>query len=427
MPTEMNRRQFLDLAAASAAGIALTQPASAQESKSPSEKVIVGVMGLSRGRSVAATFANQPNVEVRYVCDVDSTRATACAEEIGKISGTPPKAIGDFRNILDDPEVTALVCAAPNHWHAPATILGCSAGKHVYCEKPCSHNPREAELMVEASHKYNRAVQIGTQRRSSVNIRAAMDLLHSGAIGRVYSSRATYAGLRKSIGRGKPADVPTTLNYDLWQGPAPRVPYVDNRIPYNWHWFWHWGNGELGNNGVHTLDLCRWGLGVDFPIYVTSAGGRYAFEDDQETADTHTVAFEFADRKMITWQDHSCNEFGQDFVNFYGETGTLTLTGNGDYSVYDANNTLVSSSNGELGEAEHVIDFLNAIRNDTPTKLNCGIDQAYQSTILCHLGNIAQRTHRALHCDPNNGHILNDPEAMALWERAYEPGWEPKV
>ncbi len=427
MPTDLNRRQFLDLALVGASGLAVSLSARAQDVPPPSERVVVGVMGLSRGAAVATTFANQPGVEIRYLCDVDSDRAANCAKSISAIGEQRPTLTVDFRTILDDPEVDVLVCAAPNHWHAPATILACSAGKHVYVEKPCCHNPREGELMVEAAKKHNRAVQVGTQRRSSTNIRAAIELLKGGAIGRVYSSRATFASKRPSIGHGKPADVPAVLNYDLWQGPAPRMPYIDNRIHYNWHWFWHWGNGELGNNGVHLVDLCRWGLGVDYPIHVTSCGGRYAFDDDQETPDTHNVAYEFADEKMITWQSHSCNFYGQDFVNFYGETGTLTLTDGGNFTQYDGDSKVVRSEEGTLGESEHVVDFLAAIRNDTPTVLNCGVEDAYKSTLLCHLGNIAHRTRRALRCDPGNGHILDDAEAMALWSRAYEPGWEPQV
>ena len=426
MATPMNRRQFLDLAAVGAAGAALSLSARAQDVP-PSERIVVGVMGLSRGRAVATTFANQPGVEIRYACDVDSERAATGAAAIAAIDGQQPKSVGDFRRILDDPEVDILICAAPNHWHAPATILACAAGKHVYVEKPCSHNPREAELMAEAARKHNRVVQVGTQRRSSTNLRAAIDLLRDGAVGRVISSRATYASKRGSIGNGKPADVPATLDYDLWQGPAPRTAYLDNRIPYNWHWFWHWGNGELGNNGVHTLDLCRWGLGVDFPTHATSSGGRYFFNDDQETPDTHTVAFTFADGKMISWQGHSCNKYGEDFVNFYGDNGTLTLTDNGNYTLYDGDNKVVRTETGTLGDPEHAANFLAAIRTNAPASLNCGIEDAYKSTILCHLGNIAHRTGRALRCDGSNGHILDDADAMNLWARTYEPGWEPQL
>jgi predicted dehydrogenase len=297
----------------------------------------------------------------------------------------------------------------------------------MYVEKPCCHTPEEGEWMVAAAKKHNRAVQVGTQRRSSPNYRKAIELVHSGAIGRVYSARATYKGDRGTIGHGVPAEVPARLNYELWQGPAPRTAYLDNRVHYNWHWFWHWGNGELGNNGVHLLDLCRWGLGVDYPTKVSSLGGRYAFDDDQETADTQNTAYEFEGGKLVTWQCHSCNNFAEDFVNFYGETGTIALGGSGDFVQYDKDNKVVYEEKGIMGDSEHAADFLAAIRNDTPDKLNCGIAEAYPSTLMCHLGNISNRTGRTLHCDPANGHILNDNEAMGYWAKPYEPGWEPTV
>lgn len=424
MAFSMNRRQFLS--AAGTVGAAWALSAKAQDLPA-SDRVVVGVMGMSRGTAVAKTFANQPGVEIRYACDVDASRAAASAASITAIDGQEPEPIGDFRTILDDPEVDVLICAAPNHWHAPATMLACAAGKHVYVEKPCSHTAHEGELMTESARAHNRVVQVGTQRRSSTNVRAAMAMLHDGAIGRVISARSTYSSKRGSIGRGKPSDPPEGLDYALWQGPAPRVPYVDNRIHYNWHWFWHWGNGEFGNNGVHYVDLCRWGLGVDFPIHVTSCGGRYFFDDDQETPDTHSVSFEFDGGKVLTWQGHSCNKFGEDFVTFYGDAGTLSLTSNGDYTLYDADNNEVRTEKGTLGDAEHASNFLAAIRNNAPDALNCGIDDAYKSTLLCHLGNIAHRVGRSLRCDASNGHILNDDEAAALWSRAYEPGWEPSV
>ncbi|MDA1180526.1 MAG: Gfo/Idh/MocA family oxidoreductase, partial [Planctomycetota bacterium] len=292
-----NRREFLSNAtvATFAAGVSLSGTRSYADT-SPNNRVIVGVMGLSRGQYLASGFARQQNVEVKYVCDVDSTRIGPIAKKLESDTGKAPQQVGDFRRILDDQ-----VCAAPNHWHAPATILACAAGKHVYVEKPCSHNPREGELMVEAARKYNRAVQMGCQRRSAEGWIEAVQRLHQGVIGRVYLARSWFAKPRGSIGIGVPGAVPPHIDYELWQGPAPRRPYLSNVLHYNWNWLWHWGNGELGNNGVHRLDLCRWAMDVDFPIRVTSSGGRYDWKDDQETPDTHAVCFEFPENRQITW------------------------------------------------------------------------------------------------------------------------------
>jgi predicted dehydrogenase len=425
---QLDRRNFISrTTGTAAAGLALTQSARSED-KSANDQIVVGVMGLSRGKGLATTFSGQPNVTVKYVCDVDATRADSCAKMLASKFGTTPKAIGDFRTILDDKDVDALVCAAPNHWHAPATILGCAAGKHVYVEKPCSHNPREGELMVEAARKHKRAVQMGTQRRSSPGWIEAVQQLREGVIGRVYLSRAWYYNLRRSIGRGKKVNVPGHLNYDLWQGPAPRVDYHNNVVHYNWHWRWHWGNGELGNNGVHTIDLCRWGLGVDLPTRVISSGGRYHHDDDQDTPDTHTVSFDFPDRKSITWLGLSCNKHGSGFVSFYGENGSMDVSSSGGYSIYDHGNKVVKQGGGnDVGEGRHVANFVAAIRNDKPLNLNAEIDTAHKSTLLCHLGNIAQRTVGSIECNSATGHIKGNPAAMKLWSREYEEGWEPKV
>lgn len=428
MAGKIDRRQFLGQTATAGAAVALGVAGGAAAEKSASETVVVGVMGLSRGRSLARTFAKQEGVEVKYCCDVDSGRAARGAEGVETIRGKRPQAITDFRRILDDPDVDALVCAAPNHWHAPAAILGCTAGKHVYVEKPCCHNPREGELMVEAARKHNRAVQMGSQRRSAPGTIEAIGRLREGAIGRLYRAQCWYRNIRGPIGTGKPAAVPDYLDYELWQGPAPRRPYLDNRVHYNWHWLWHWGNGELGNNGVHTLDLCRWGMQVDYPVRVTSSGGRYRFDDDQQTPDTHTVCYEFQGDKQITWDGLSCNRHGGGFVTFFGEAGALDLESNGTYRIYDDRDKLVTEEKGgTVGDNEHIANFVAAIRNDKPLSLNAEIEKGYKSTLLCHLGNIAHRTGRALNCDPKNGHIAGDEEAMQLWSREYEPGWEPRV
>ena len=428
MASSIDRRQFIQHSAATGAvsGIALSTVKSM--ASAPCRRVVVGVMGLSRGRGLAVGFARLPDVDVKYVCDVDAHRAESCANVVLGAVNKKPQVVTDFRKILDDKSVDALVCAAPNHWHAPATILACAAGKHVYVEKPCSHNPWEGELMVKAARTHRRAVQMGTQRRSGPTTLEAVQKLHGGKIGRVYLVRAYYNSARGTIGKGVKQSIPPHINYDLWQGPAPRREYLSNVVHYNWHWRWHWGNGELGNNGVHTLDLCRWGMNVDYPIRVTSSGGRYHWVDDQETPDTHNVSFEFDDRRSITWQGLSCNRHGGEFITFYGDRGTLVLMQDGTHRVYDRGDKLLEEVKASTrGDKEHMTNFLAAIRDQKPLALNAEIAEGHKSTLLCHLGNIAHRTQRALKCDAKNGHILDDDEAMALWSREYDPRWEPKV
>jgi predicted dehydrogenase len=432
MLDELNRRHFLaatmtSCAAASIVSAAETS-ATADNSTDQNRRVVVGVMGLSRGQELAAEFARHPNVVVKYVCDVDRQRAESGAARLKQSGSSTTQPVEDFRRILDDQEVDALVCAAPNHWHAPATILGCQARKHVYVEKPCSHNPREGEWMVEASRRHQRVVQMGTQRRSSSGTIEAMKKLHEGAIGRVYLARSWYNADRGSIGTRQPSSPPPHLNYELWQGPAPQRPFKENVVHYNWHWHWHWGNGELGNNGVHTIDLCRWGLNVDFPLAVTSSGGRYCYADDQETPDTHTVCFEFDGQRSITWHGLSCNRHEDGFVTFYGDQGTLELQSGGEYTIFDRRDKVVHRSDqGDGGQQAHVANFLSAVRAGNSSLLAAEISTGHRSTLLCHLGNIAHRVGRRLKCDASNGHIVDDAEAMRLWEREYAPEWKPTV
>lgn len=423
----IRRREFLEGTAAAGVGLAVGV-VPARGAQSPNERVQVGVMGLSRGLDLCRAFARTPGVVVKYVCDVDTSRQEKGIGGVEEAGGAAPEAVGDFRRILDDPEIDALVCAAPNHWHAPATILACAAGKHVYVEKPCSHDPREGEWMVEAAAKHKRCVQMGTQRRSSASTIEAIEALRSGAIGRVYLARSWYSNERPSIGRGQETAVPSNLDYELWQGPVTRRPYLDNVVHYNWHWRWHWGNGELGNNGVHALDLCRWGLGADFPIRVGSSGGRYRFDDDQETPDTHTATFDFPNRTSAVWLGLSCNGREEGFVTFYGEQGSLALDGSGGYTVLDLSGKAIKQIKGSGGgEPEHVANFVDAVRADDPSRLNQPIESGHRSTLLCHLGNIAHRVGRSLDCRAEDGRIEGDEEASKYWAGDYEPGWEPRV
>jgi predicted dehydrogenase len=407
------------------------------------DKIMVASMGVnSRGLAVASNFAAQKNAAVLYVCDVDSRAADKCIDSVEKIQNKRPAASPDFRKALEDKNVDVLIVTAPDHWHAPAAILGCAAGKHVYLEKPCSHNPNEGEMVIKAAKKYNRVLQMGNQRRSWPNVVAAIGELHGGVIGRPYFAKTWYTNNRPTIGKGKEVEVPSWLNYDLWQGPAPRKPYRDNLIHYNWHWFWHWGTGEALNNGTHMVDLARWGLGVEYPIRVNSAGGRYRYQDDWQTPDTQVINLEFDNNTAITWEGRSCNgrsiEGSSVGVMFYGETGSLLIESGNSYKIYDLQNKLVKEVKNDMQvdarnlsnptqelDALHIQNFFDGIRNGT--KVNSDIVSGHQSTLLVQLGNIALRSGRTLNIDPKTGHIVNDNEAMKYWSREYQPGWEPKV
>lgn len=425
MNHSLSRRTFVRQTALVAA-TAVTLPRIFGQA-APSNRVRVAVMGLHRGEAHVNGYLAAPHAEVACVCDVDRRAAEKAAALVEKKSGKRPVLVTDFRRILDDPTIDALSIAAPSHWHAPATILACAAGKHVYVEKPGSHNPREGELMVAAARKHARLIQMGNQRRSWPHVIEAMARLHSGAIGRVRSARAWYAADRGTIGRGKPAPVPEWLDYSLWQGPAPERPYLDNVVHYNWHWRWHWGGGEMANNGPHSLDLARWGLGVDCPRKVTCAGGRYFFDDDQETPDTTLATFDFG-TCSATWEAHSCNPRGQEGtgfgVVFQGDAGSLLLLDAG-WKQFDAKKQVVAEGAGQWDDQRHFANFIGAIRGGE--KLNSEIAEGQKSTLLCHLANLAWRTGGTVECDPAKRQLVGNRAAKKLWGREYRKGWEPRV
>lgn len=407
------------------------------------EKIRVSVMGVnSRGKALARNFAAQINCDVAHICDVDSRAITACLEAIKDRQIIPAKSFGDFRNSLESKDIDAMVIATPDHWHAPAALLSMQAGKHVYVEKPCSHNPHEGELLVEAAKRYKKVVQMGNQRRSWPNVAAAVQELKNGVIGRVYFAKGWYTNNRASIGIGKEVAVPDWLNWDLWQGPAPRKTYKDNIIHYNWHWFWHWGTGEALNNGTHMVDLMRWGLDVNFPIRVNSAGGRFRYKDDWETPDTQVINIEFNNNTAMTWEGRSCNgktvEGNSVGVEFYGDNGSLLISSGNSYTIFDLQSKVVKevkedkmidprnvSNPSEMLDAIHIQNMFGAIKNGT--SLNSDVDSGHKSTLLVQLGNISQRVGRTLNINPENGHILNDNEARQYWSRTYEKGWEMKL
>ncbi len=421
-----DRRQFLQsttLASAAAMAPWLFNAVSAQESTG--RDLRVGIVGTGRGMVHANAALNAQGISLDYVCDVDQKRL-ALAMRTVEGRGAKPKAITDLRRMLDDPKLDAVFIATCNHWHAPAAILACAAGKHVYVEKPGSHNAREGELLVQAARKYQRVVQMGNQRRTWPGIREAIAKLKEGAIGKVLYARCWYDANRQSIGHGKVVPVPDHLDYSLWQGPAPERPYVDNLVHYNWHWRWHWGGGELTNNGIHSLDLARWGLGVDYPTKISFLGGRYHFDDDQETPDTGVAVFDFGD-KGCSWECSSClprKDEKHSMVIFYGTEGTLHIVDPG-YRIYDPKGDEIGKGTGSGDVQDHIQNFFNGIRHGEP--LNSEIEEAQKSTLLCHLGNISYRLNRMIKFDPKSVRIVSDSEADALWSREYRPGWEPTV
>ena len=436
----MNRRKFIKNSSLATAGITIL-PFSIFGKNAPSNKITVAVMGLNgRGTYLAENFSKINNVEVAYLCDVEDA-AIAKGLKAFANTGKKPLVEKDIRKLVTKKDFDALIIAAPDHWHAPAAILGVTHGKHVYVEKPCGHNPYEGELLVEAMKKYpGQLIQMGSQRRSFPTLIEAAQQVKEGAIGNVYFGKAWYVNNRKTIGIGKKVPVPSTLDFDLWQGPAPRKEYLDNIVHYNWHWRWNWGTAETCNNATHELDCCRWFMGLDFPTRVNAAGGRYAYKDDWETPDTLNISVEFGPDKMISWEGRSCNKYNVEGASrgfiIYGDKGTLVNLGNDDYKIVDADNKLIKevkasggntganavSASGEL-DMYHFENFIQSIKGEA--KLTAPVSEGHKSVLMCHLANIAYRTGKQLSCNPANGHILNDEAAMAYWKRQYEKGWEP--
>jgi predicted dehydrogenase len=436
----VTRRSFIQATTAATIGMSVSG-GSAFQAKGANDKVVVAIVGTNgRGAQHAKMFSRMPGSEVAYICDVEE-KALAKGMAAAAGQARAPKALVDFRKALEDKSLDAVVIAAPDHWHAPAAILACAAGKDVYVEKPCGHNPLEGELLVTAARKYNRVVQMGSQRRSWPNLTALVPQLRDGSlIGRVYFGRGWYVNTRAAIGVGKQVSVPAGLNYELWQGPAPRRPYQDNLIHYNWHWLWTYGTSEACNNGTHEVDVMRWAMDVTFPTRVDSSGGRYHFRDDWECADTQVASWQFEGNKSFIWEGRSCNGFrteGQSRgITFHGEQGSVLIDDDA-YTVFDQKmkvvkkvedkaeqSTVDTTGPGDRLDSYHIANFLDCVRSrKTP---NAEIEQGHRSVTLCHLANIAYRVGHTLQCDPKTGHIVGDKQAEALWGRTYEKGWEPE-
>lgn len=424
---DLTRRSALARTAILTAGAALSSLPQLRAADSAGRKLKVAVIGLGRGLAHVNALLTLPETEIAYVAELDPKRLETGLKSIAAKQDTTCEGVKDFRKILEDKSVDAVFIATPNFWHTPMALLAMQAGKHVYVEKPGSQNPHEAEMIVAAQKKYGRIVQMGNQRRTWM--KGAIAALHGGAIGQVRFGRAFYYNARQAIGGGK-LKPGGEIDMDLWQGPVPDERDMAPFMHYDWHWLWHWGNGELGNNGIHTLDILRWGLQVDYPSRVTYNGGRYWFDDQQETPDTGTAVYDFG-KVGMEWVCSSCHPRAAEKpiaeIVFYGEGGTFAI-GRDSWAVYDGKGKAVSEEKGAGkpgGDPAHMGNFLDAIRGKA--QLNSPIDEGQKSTMLCHLGNIAYRTNTVVRCDPKTGKIIDNPEAEKLWRRAYRKGWEPKV
>ncbi len=438
----VTRREFLDTLAVGAAGLAISSSAKSYgQILGANDRLNFAVIGLhSRAYAhLSALKANKEDAHITHVCDVDTNIMAKFAASVEKEMGYAPGSNQDFRKILELKDVDAITIATPDHWHMPMAIYGLQAGKHVYVEKPCSHNPAEGALLVRAQRKYGKLVQMGTQQRSSPFTIEIVEKIHGGLIGRPYFAKCWYNNTRKSIGIGKLASVPPQLDWDLWQGPAPRQPYKDNVQPYNWHWFKTWGTGETLNNGTHEVDVCRWALGVDYPNRVTSSGGRYAYKDDWQFYDTLITSFEYDD-KMISWEGMCCQ--GMKYFNrgrgslIEGTKGTVLVDRDG-YEIYDLDGKKTSefkvgseTSTTDLVGADsmtdaHFANFIAGIRKGE--KLHSPVEVGNVAVTMLQLSNIAWEVNRELNLDAKAGEIMNDPQAMTMWGREYEKGWEPQI
>lgn len=442
-----NRREFIKKSVAATLGISALgavgfSPKSYARIIGANDRLNVAIAGL--GRRLGAFYEpiglKSSNVNLLYLCDAMQSQMPKAAKNFEKWIDYQPKQEQNILKVLDDKEVDVLINATPDHWHAPGTWLALERGKHVYVEKPCSHNPHEGELLIALQKKYNKVVQMGNQQRSAPESREIIAAIHAGAIGKVYMAKAFYSNNRGPVPVAKQQAAPDGLDWELFQGPAPRKPYMHDTWDYNWHWYgWDYGTAETGNNATHELDVARWALQVDYPNEVMVVSGKMHYPEDGWTMyDTMDATFKFANGSIIQWEGKSRNNYktyGTDRGTIiYGTEGSVYVD-RGGYKQFDRTGKEIKSNlanNNEGGtvlggggdmSTTHVVNFFNAVRGIE--KQNSNIEEGAVSTLLCHLANISSRVGENLICDPKNGHILNSDKGKALWSREYEKGWEP--
>ena len=458
--TEWNRRSFLGAGVAGAA--VLVRP---QRVLAANDRVRVAVCGVhGRGQDHLHNYAQIKNCEIAALCDIDQNVLRERTAELTKKGLAKPVAFTDVRKLLDDKSIDAISIATPNHWHSLMAIWACQAGKDVYVEKPCSHNLWEGQQLVKAAQKYNRVVQHGTQIRSATVVREMVRKMQTGLIGDPYMGRGLCYKWRDTIGRAPISEVPPGVDYDLWTGPAPKRPFTKNRFHYNWHWFWDFGNGDLGNQGVHQVDVVRWGMGVGLPNKVSAMGGHFMFDDDQQTPNDLNCSFEYASekgkRQMITfevrhWITNHEAEIGTQSLGsperkkmpgaaklgpmsgahntvgniFYGSKGYLS-TGDEDAATYkvwlgkDQDEQQPQHGGSELA---HFQNFIDCVRSHNRADLNAPIEEGHLSVAMVHLANASYRLGRTIHFNPETQEVIGDDEAAKLLrdgDRGYRTGFQ---
>jgi predicted dehydrogenase len=392
------RRTFLQASALSA--IAATRAWGAND------KINVGIVGIGgRGTNHIEYYAKQPDARITALCDVDQAHLERGVALVQKLTGEKPKGYGDMRQLFADKEINAVSLPLPNHWHALATVWACQAGKDVYVEKPACHDLYEGIQMVAAARKYGRMVQVGSQSRSIAHKMRAIQMLQDGAIGKVYMARGLCFKRRKSIGHTPIEPVPAGVDWDKFRGPAPMVPFTKNQFLYNWHWFWETGNGDIGNQGVHEMDIARWGLGVDFPRSVVGSGGKYAYDDDQETPNTIIARFDYGDKELVfevrglpTNHEADLSQTESNCIGnlFYGSDGWMAVDAEG-YRIYKGQDEGKLAEQAKYEEPSktdtmpHIANFLAAVRSRKYQDLHADVEIGRISADLCHLANISYR------------------------------------
>ncbi len=431
----VDRRSFLQ---SSGAAVAALSAAPFSQLRGANDRINVAVIGVhGRGKNHVEMFAKHPASEVVAVVDIDQAGAEQAAQYTLQFQSRKPKEYRDLRRMLEDPAIDVVTIATTNHWHALATIWACQAGKDVYVEKPASHNIFEGRKMIEAARKYQRIVQVGMQSRSTAHKRRAVELLREGVIGKLYMARGLCFKRRQSIGHKQASPIPTGVDYDIWLGPATERAFQENRFHYNWHWYWDFGNGDIGNQGVHEMDVARWGLGKDtLPPYAYSSGGHFIYGDDQQTPNTQTAIFDYDDcqlvfevRGLMTGGEadmrptpDSPNTIG---VHFFGSDGYMTVDHRGVRTYlgekHEPGPSMKYAEDSAYSSDPHVANFLAAVKSRDHRDLNCDIVEGHLSAALCHLANISYRTKRKLHFDPRTETFVNDPEADKYLSRPYRP------